>query len=326
MKQQIIITEYSESKQTKKGNLMFPPEIQNDVFDDVSYVEDEEDLEVEFSEGELDQLEEEVDVLLDSLDGDGSEEVNPEETGMVLEDVLTEFSEEMPFEEHDDSIILIPGSDLPLEEEEEEEVEEVEKDWAHDRDPNAFMSYIMDMYPSKIPRHSGQSTVGAERASNFLNAINKEISEAVKTDRDGVLDIDILEDVRVRIMNDLLTLKSLIKKLQKGVKDKHNKSSSTNNDIVKEATTPRVQLIMTPFERAMTGIIVNAVVSAGRPFEDVWEFLKKKYDWTDREEIAYLQLIQDLGFTIFKDRGMVGEEVGSDSSKQGVDFIKNYFA
>ena len=84
---------------------------------------------------------------------------------------------------------------------------------------------------------------------------------------------------------------------------------------------------MTPFERAISGILINSVVSAGHPFEDVYDFLKEKYSLTDREELAILQLVMDHGMPIFKDRGTIGKtpEKGKETESHGIDFIKNYF-
>jgi hypothetical protein len=68
-------------------------------------------------------------------------------------------------------------------------------------------------------------------------------------------------------------------------------------------------------------------VSAGKPFEKVFEFLKEKYDLSDREELAIFQLLKDMGHPIFKDRGTLGKSKDSkDPKSQGVEFIKNYFA
>ncbi len=84
---------------------------------------------------------------------------------------------------------------------------------------------------------------------------------------------------------------------------------------------------MTPFERAISGIIINSVISAGNPLEDVYKKLKKKYDITDREELAIMQLVTDMGFPIFKDRGTYSVKDGEeDDDAQGMDFMKNYFA
>jgi len=68
--------------------------------------------------------------------------------------------------------------------------------------------------------------------------------------------------------------------------------------IVKEAGTPRIQLVMSPFERSICGIIVNAVVANGKNVETVYAELKKKYAFTDRDELGITQLLIDLGYPV----------------------------
>ena len=98
-------------------------------------------------------------------------------------------------------------------------------------------------------------------------------------------------------------------------------------ELKKIAAHPKLQLFVTPFERAISGIIINSVISGGKPLEEVYEFLKEKYSLTDREELAVMQIIMDSGFPIFKDRGTFSSKKDKDSSsKHGIEFIKNYFA
>ena len=88
---------------------------------------------------------------------------------------------------------------------------------------------------------------------------------------------------------------------------------------------------ITPFQRAISGILVNSVVSAGKPFEDVYSYLVEKYNISPREELELAQILMDMGYPLFKDRGDI---VGEDESKSvkdkaeelsGVDFITQYF-
>ncbi len=209
---------------------------------------------------------------------------------------------------------------------EDEKEEEKETDWENDRDPKHFMKYILEMYPAKIPSHDGKSTLGCERAILWLNERNSEISEALRSDHDDCLDLPTLEDMRVRMLKDTVVLKNHVKELNRKHK-KVKKKSDFEAPLIKEASTPKIQLIMTPFERAITGIILNSTISAGKPLEDVYEHLKKKYKFEPREELSIMQLLMDMGQPIFKDRGIIGEkEDDNDQEGQGFDFIKNYFA
>jgi hypothetical protein len=218
----------------------------------------------------------------------------------------------------------IPGVEVLIVEEEEEE-EEKETDWEHDKDPKHFMAYISKAYPAGIPKHDGTSTLGCERAIHHLKDINKQISEALRMDTEDLLDLKQLENIRIGIIDDIDTLNNHMNYL-KEQRRKKKKAFDESLEIVKEASTATIQLVMTPFERAISGIITNAVISAGKPFEDVYEFLKEKYSLNEREELAIFQILKDMGHPIFKDRGTLGKSKEKDGKGQSVEFIKNYFA
>ena len=269
----------------------------------IGFGEDGEDL---FSFEELDDLD--FDDLDLQMDLDGDDEV----PGFSSPDL-------------DDSF-RIPGAknyiDIDEDDEKEEPEEEVEKDWENDRDPQMFMEYILSSYPEKIPSHDGKSTLGCERAIMFLTKLNKEISEALRSDGDDVLDLGTLEKVRVNMVRDIVTLKEHVKKLNKKLK---KAGVESEDSLMKVAGSPNIQLVMTPFERAITGIIINSVVSAGKPFEDVYDLLKKKYSFTERDELSIMQILMDMGQPIFKDRGTIGDK-SVDRDGHGVEFMKNYLA
>ncbi len=253
-------------------------------------------------------------------------------------DSLIEFSEEDPMSSMEEQE-RIPGSDFVINKVQDKVETPKETTWEGDRDVTKFMDYIRKAYPSGIPRHNGESIIGCERAINYLNDLNKQISEALRTDKNHVLDPILLEKIRVNMMNDMMLLKRRMMELKNQLRDRFDKKKAEeeaeqvkNADFSKAASTPVIQLVMTPFERAIAGIIVNSVVSAGHPFEDVFEYLKKKYDFDQREELSIIQLIMDMGFPIFKDRGTISEilseknEEETDEKNQGIDFMKNYFA
>ncbi len=88
--------------------------------------------------------------------------------------------------------------------------------------------------------------------------------------------------------------------------------------IIKQANTPRVQLVMTTFERAITGIIVNAVVSQGRNAEEAYSELKKQYKFSERDELGIQQLLTDLGYPVARNF--------MSSPHKNVEFSTNYQA
>lgn len=294
---------------------------------------------VSFSEDELStEKADSADVLTFSED--------PRE--MTLEEVLEPFVEgendfkdiaeeaeelheevEEIIEEHGDMKLsdLLPGADVSISEFKDED-DNKETDYENDKDLTKFMDHVLALYPAKIPRHDGTSTVGCERAISFLDRLNGDISRAIREDHDSVLDITRLEDIRLNIMRDVMVLKDHLTKLKRQIRDSHSKSSSDaslNENIKKVAGTPANMVIaVTPFERAISGIMINAHVSAGHPMEEVFDFLCEKYDLSDREKLSIMQLCMDSGFHIFKDRGSISSEDGDGD--RGVDFLRNYLA
>jgi|10_taG_2_1085330.scaffolds.fasta_scaffold00311_12 hypothetical protein len=99
--------------------------------------------------------------------------------------------------------------------------------------------------------------------------------------------------------------------------------SDDNRKLRKEATTPRfkgLQIVMTPFQRAITGTLINATVSGGHNINEVYGKLKKKYGIDNKEELGIIQLLADLGYPVLKDRVLMDDQEGSG------EWIKNYHA
>jgi len=272
--------------------------------------------------------------VLDQMDEDGGSFKNLSEE---LEDIGEELDEIV--EENPDVTLgdMIPGTSVSSRDIDGEE-EEVETDYANDKDLSKFMEYITGQYPASIPPHDGRTTVGCERAISFLERLNSDISRAIKDDVDGILDLAELESVRANIMHDVIKLKQHLGNLKKKLKEVNAKTNESEIPLwknsqgklvdplkmEKSASVPNNLVIaVTPFERAITGIMINSHVSAGRAMADTFEALKKKYDISEREELAIMQICMDSGFPIFKDRGTAGSE---DDEGTALDFVKNYFA
>tara|TARA_A100001011_G_scaffold325120_1_gene347848 strand:+ start:1190 stop:2158 length:969 start_codon:yes stop_codon:yes gene_type:complete len=302
----------------------------------ISYVEDDayseaEDTVASFAEDEPETL------------GEFKEDF--EEEIKLVQEEFSEFVEEVG---EDKSISdIIPGSELRLSETEEDEEVERETDYENDGDLSKFLDYVSRVYPSEIPKHDGTTMLGCEKAISFLDRLNSQISRSIREDVDDVLDVSSLEQVRVSIMKDTMVLKDHLNKLKKKFKDHHKKDASTLisdssgiphwknskgehvsfSELSKEAATPaKMYISVPPFERAIAGILINAHVSGGNSMEDVWEILSKKYDINDREELSIMQVVMDMGFHLFKDRGTFsGGESDEKDKTHGVEFIKNYF-
>lgn len=268
------------------------------------------------------------------------EELTPEDASDPL--IMTDNAIDMAEDSHMDQESYVseepklPGTDMSLAVDDKEEEDDSPGTWKDDEDVRDFMRFIDEAYKN-IPRHDGTTILGCERAINYLNDLNKQISKAISLDRNNVLDISALDEYRVNMIRDMLTLKEHTKKLNREIKDKYRKKADSGEafkvagteklEFVKEATVARPQLVITPFERFLSGVVVNSVISGGKPFDDVFEDLKKEYKLDKREVASLLQLIMDMGYPIFKDRALFGGEEGDkDEEGRGLDFIKNYFA
>jgi hypothetical protein len=273
------------------------------------------------------------------------EELGLEELAKETVDEATEYVErlEEEYEDVDGTIMVnddgtafvVPGTELEIDPKADLDNSAIETTWADDRDPGMFMNYLESSYPGGIPAHDGNSMVGCEKAIVYLNSLNKEISEALRSDKVSLLDPMVLEDYRVKLLRDMVLLKDRMTNLKRDLSDsaRNMSKASSGAELQKEGGTPIVQTVATPFERAVAGILINSVVSAGHSFEDVYDYLKAKYALDERDELSVMQLVMDSGFHIFKDRGTIGTncsdtetDAGGNISSHGVDFIKNYFA
>lgn len=247
----------------------------------------------------------------------------------------------------------IPGSDYVIDEARDQESNkpkkiERTKTWQEDRSVDNFMDYLKDAYPNKIPKHDGTTVLGCKRAIKYIEKVLKEVSEAIRKDDDNKLDVPILESTRISMMKDIIVLRDHMSKLEKKIKEqlkgKISKASletdlvkyaeeieevfhAQQSELTKTAFHPKIHLTVTAFERAVSGIIINSVIAGGKPIEEVFEYLREKYDLDSREELAIMQIIMDSGFPIFKDRGTLSEdpERKMDNSR-GIEFIKQYFS
>lgn len=246
----------------------------------------------------------------------------------VMPDDIPDEAFVVSFSEDDSSAEdKIPGAINYVEDEEPEEP--TETTWFDDRDVSKFIDFLREAFPGGIPQHDGNSISGCEKAMAYLNDLNRDISDAVRKDVDGVLDdyLDEIEDYRVKILKGMVKLKHRMGELKKKIREEasQEKKAVEDDESIKKNASREIQMIMTPFERAIAGILINSTVSAGNPFETVYDYLKEKFELTPREELAIIQLVMDMGYPIFKDRGAIGSDK-DDEDGHGIDFIKNYFA
>ena len=329
-----IAETFSEDLDVKREMNRVSDEIKNVLSEEIEYAENLAPM--------LESVHSEEDELKDLTVGEFAEEIDSDVSEMQKElDSVSEMvdSIESSFDGNDKILDLRPGSNSSIIDNSDDK-DNADTDYVNDGDLSKFLGYIMGEYPAKIPQHDGKSMSGCERAVSFLERLNNEISRAIREDSDSKLtnDIDDIEKVRRSIMTDILVLKDHLSKLKKELKESHSKKAAPlwidgggksidiHGNSYKKASVPNnIVISVTPFERAITGMMINATVSAGYDMEEVYEFLKDKYKLSDREELSVMQILSDSGYHIFKDRGTFSAEPDGDGSR-GVDFMKNYFA
>lgn len=122
-----------------------------------------------------------------------------------------------------DQIVLPGAGPVALPTVEEEESEEKPTDWENDGDHRHFMVYIKNRM-NNIPRHSGNTTVGCEKAIAFLKRLDREISKAVQSDEDNVISEEEAESIRDQIIEFVHQLEEAHETLR-STKRQHKKSS-----------------------------------------------------------------------------------------------------
>jgi hypothetical protein len=188
-------------------------------------------------------------------------------------------------------------------------VEEKPKGWLNTRDVGDFPQFVDDEFVRLKKPHEVRTSLSAtEQALGQWKDFNKHFTNALSNDYHGKLDALKLDQHRSKVeqyIDDLDRIRTSYINLKK------NKRADAQHEIVKEATTPKylgMQTNMTLFERAIVGALINGVVSGGRNMEELYALAKKKYELSDREELAVFQALTDLGYPTFKDRLRVGDD------------------
>jgi len=108
----------------------------------------------------------------------------------VKEDLLDDSSFDLNIPEG-----MLPGALEMVIVQPEDEEEARPRTWSDDGDHGDFLSYLFNRMKG-IPHHSGQTTVGCEKAISYLKKLDKEISKAIQSDDDNVIDEGEAETIR----------------------------------------------------------------------------------------------------------------------------------
>jgi len=283
--------------------------------------------------------------------------VEEPETLVIEEKMHSEDSLLIEEEMHsEDSLVIeeeskVPGSDTIIEVEEVQEAKDT--DWANDKDHSKFVSHLKNKL-TKIPKHSGNTLPGCERAIFYLKDLQNELSKAMRSDLEGKIEEKEADDLYKDINKKIELLENQINKLRTNTitqnrafasipqfklvsEEKCNKcnsiapswhdvendrivclnceSSISTGELNKVAATPYLQVHINAFERAIVGTLINASVSNGKNIEDVYHKLNDKYKFTDREKLSLQQILSDYGFPILMDRAKIEENNGENDGE-----------
>lgn len=151
-----------------------------------------------------------------------------------MNDIFAPLDQDEVILEGDDDLISILGDDDVVEEDVEDrsipgavavldDVEEEEdirdRDWEKDGDHSKFIDYMQEKI-TKIPSHSGQTTVGCERAIAYLNKLNGEISKAIRSDEENKIRDEDAEEARDQIFKMIERLENALDKLTRKKQNK----------------------------------------------------------------------------------------------------------
>lgn len=191
-----------------------------------------------------------------------------------------------------------------------------------------FTVWVRDRFQS-VPKHSGYSEAGLDRAKAYLERLHGEISKAMRSDIDGELDSDTIAKIHEQIEEGIERLEGRLEKVKGGKKKK--RAEDEQSGLVKEAQKvfgikSGVVITVPLFISTLARVLVNGAVSAGKDIEHSYELMVKKYKLTDREKIELIQIVQDMGFPTIRDRSLLPDEVLDPESTDNLDYSANYKA
>ena len=296
--------------------------IDGDEEDEDLEIEDEEDYDDEDLEitDEEEVFEDEPLVVIDmddeipELAGEGSVVVQVDDE----EPSAKQFSFKLP---------SVPGSDSEDEiivEEKEESVKDP-FDWRARGGLKGFTEFVHDMLHNKIPRHNGRSTAGIERTLSFLQKMNKIISDAVRADLNNELDIDVIQEARDEILDGMRRLEERLKRIESS----HVKKASAEESVgfIKEAQkiagVKGIMITVPLLISRVARVCINGSVSAGHDIEDTFKKQVKAYSLNKREQAEVVQLLEDMGYPVRRDRGIMLDEDIDVSSSDNFDWSAN---
>lgn len=270
--------------------------------------------------------------------------VSESNNGAIVKEAFEGEQQSLPLPEEEEQTVRMPSVDKP-------------KTWLDSQEAKDFMPFLVgEMKRIKAPNACVRSRNEAERALGQSKRLNNYISKALREDWADDLPITDVDKLRQLLEQNIEALERMLdaqarmrhERRQVGRRRRASDNSlcpkcaqplwEEDGDIVcvacdgtmkKEAGTPfpsSLQVQLSAFEHAITGILINATISGGRNLEEVYKELKGKYKFTDREELALLQIMENKGYPVFKDRARIGENEDPTNPDKPREWQSQYYA
>ena len=208
-------------------------------------------------------------------------------------------------------------------------------DWRTSKHPKHFVTFLIKEI-NRIPKPGDVrgNKSALEKLHGQLAQLDSFISQALRKDYDDEVDVSKVDEIRRMVekhkdeVQDALDGMEMMSKQKRQMRSR--RADEEEGDLVKEATTPHMngmQTQISAFERAVVGAIINGAISGGRNIEELYASAKEKYKFTPREELALLQILEDFGYAINRDRLRVGDKDGDPTREDNLgEWQSQYFA
>ncbi len=259
-------------------------------------------------------------------------EINPEPIEIMVtlgpESLGIDNPDPMPMVEEPELVVEEKDNDKDKADVDPAQTAKNEKwDWSK-RGPKGFIAWVKERCDD-VPKHSGYDSAGLERAVAYLERLDGEVSKAMRNDIDGELDANQIEKVRAIIDNGIERLQDRLDKVkQSKKKPKKKKANESYDGLVKEAQkitgVQGVFVTVDLLTSHIARVCINGMVSAGHDIEDLFERQASYFNLNKRERAQVIQLLDDMGYAVRRDRGYMPDDDFDAASSDNMDFAANY--
>jgi hypothetical protein len=258
--------------------------------------------------------------------------VDKNEDGKISDDEVFSFElPEIPGAPDAREIVVDQEPTVSIEEDDGEEADQNPWNWSSKGISN-FIPWLKSMMEN-VPSHSGYDTTGLEKAISYFEALDKEISKAMRQDYKNEISSADAESAREQIENGLERLIDRLEKVKTTKYKRHAKKSRSwyeSEGIVKEAQKSThiggimitVPLIISRAAR----VWINGMVSGGHDLEELYAQQVEEYSLNKREQAELCQLLADMGYAMRQDRGFAPGKPVDITRSDNRDWASSYYS